>query len=124
MGRYVLGRLGGQGQRSTPVRDKLDVETPPDVRVRALIELLGIPAGMVWLVSVNGSLVGLDHPLSEGDDVLFLPPAGGGACCVGRRPAGVPLQPCRGPDTDPGGVSGSNPGRGSEGDARERDPLC
>ncbi len=46
--------------------------------VRALAESLGLPLDQVRIIAVNGRQVYLEEPLSEGDEVLILPPAFGG----------------------------------------------
>ncbi len=54
--------------------------------VRALAESLGLPLDQVRIIAVNGRQVYLDEPLSEGDEVLILPPAFGGGCGQGHNP--------------------------------------
>jgi molybdopterin synthase sulfur carrier subunit len=55
--------------------------------VASLIELLCSERGEQWstalhqenlLVSVNHSMVKTDHPLADGDEVIFFPPIAGG----------------------------------------------
>lgn len=43
--------------------------------VESLAEKLGLPMKYVRLVFLNGKQVGLESALSQGDSVLFVPPA-------------------------------------------------
>ena len=68
-----------------PLADKMggrmnQVEIPPNTSVRFLLEEIGLE---MWLgqgltISINDSIVGEDEPLSEGDEVVLLPPVSGG----------------------------------------------
>ena len=57
-----------------------NIEIPPSSSIRFLLEELGID---MWLsqgitVSINDKKVGEDEPLTEGDEVILLPPVSGG----------------------------------------------
>ncbi len=62
-------RMPADGQLTLP-----DSGTISDV-----LRMLEIPPASVQVFTVNGQLVRqATHPLSEGDELLVLPPAGGG----------------------------------------------
>lgn len=46
--------------------------------VRDLAKTLGLPIDQARIITANGRQVFLDEPLSEGDEVVFFPPAFGG----------------------------------------------
>jgi len=46
--------------------------------IREIIKDLGIPEGMVMLVSVNDTQKNFDYIPQEGDDIKFIPPVSGG----------------------------------------------
>ncbi len=54
------------------------LELVPSSLVSDLLATLGLGAGGVWMILVNGSCVGRDAPLHEGDRVELVPPLGGG----------------------------------------------
>ena len=51
---------------------------PEGATVRTLAESLGLPLDLVRIIAINGTQVGLEEPLSEGDAVYIFPPAFGG----------------------------------------------
>jgi molybdopterin converting factor small subunit len=55
-------------------------EVPPNSSVRFLLEEIGLDMwlGQGIVLSINGSIVGEDEPISEGDEVALLPPVSGG----------------------------------------------
>ncbi len=69
-------------------REREQLEWRADVTdVAALIEFLCAQRGVQWsaalqkenlLVSVNQAMVQTDHPLADGDEVIFFPPIAGG----------------------------------------------
>ena len=54
------------------------VDLAPGLTVRALLAELAIPAGEVWRVAVNGTLVPDTYQLCNNDRVMIFPPIGGG----------------------------------------------
>jgi len=77
--RFLLEEIGldmwlGQGLREHKF------EVPPNSSVRFLLEEIGLDMwlGQGLVLSINGSIVGEDEPISEGDEVALLPPVSGG----------------------------------------------
>jgi len=46
--------------------------------VAQVIDLLGLRLGEVWLVKRGDQLLDLDESLRDGDELLLIPPVGGG----------------------------------------------
>ncbi len=69
LGRFRPGELPG-----TPVQ----VEVPAGETIGGLLDRIGLPAGEVKVVLVNGRTQPLDWALREGDEVGIFPPVGGG----------------------------------------------
>jgi len=68
-----------------PIAEKMggrehQFEVPPNSSVRFLLEEIGLDMwlGQGLVLSINGSIVGEDEPISEGDEVALLPPVSGG----------------------------------------------
>lgn len=55
-----------------------EVEAPDGASVSAIVELLGMRSGEVWLAGVDGAMVPQDHVVRSGERVVLIPPAGGG----------------------------------------------
>ncbi len=56
------------------------LEVEPGSTVAAVLERLGIAAGHVHMVLVNGAMEkDRDRPLAEGDELTVFPPVAGGA---------------------------------------------
>jgi len=55
-----------------------EIQLDDGCSVRRLLDLLGIPHGEVWRVSVNGELASEDHLLQDGDEIGVFSPVGGG----------------------------------------------
>ena len=70
-------RLLGNLRRLAPT-GSLEMEVQPGTTVADMVELLGLGPGEVWLAKVGVQLVEMDHPLREGDELLLIPPVGGG----------------------------------------------
>ena len=72
-------------QRQAAGRGRLEVEVPPGARVADAWDAVaarvpGLDAGRPYVrYARNGSYVGADEPLEEGDEVAFIPPVAGGA---------------------------------------------
>lgn len=54
------------------------LELAPSSLVNDLLAALGLGAGGVWMILVNGSCVDRTAPLHEGDRIELVPPLGGG----------------------------------------------
>ena len=68
-----------------PIADKIggrehQIDIPPNSSVRFLLEEMGLDMwlGQGIVISINGTKVGEDEPISEGDEVALLPPVSGG----------------------------------------------
>ena len=56
----------------------LQIEIREGTTVTEAIELLGLRPGEVWLAKLGEQLVEMNRPLREGDELLLIPPVGGG----------------------------------------------
>lgn len=72
---HAPGYLGQQTGRDSP---SVRVSFPSEATVQALLAELGIPAGEVWRVAVNGTLVSDTYHLHDNDRVMIFQPIGGG----------------------------------------------
>ena len=63
-------------------------ECLPCASVADLVAAVGIPAGEIGIVVVNGSHAFLDEVLHEGDLVALMPRMGGGSSAANRARAG------------------------------------
>ena len=70
----TLVRLVPDTTSGTP----FDVELPAGATLAALLSHLGLPAGEVRMVFVNGRARPMDWVLNPDDDVGIFPPVGGG----------------------------------------------
>ncbi len=59
-------------------RESGEFELPPDATVEDALQVAGIDLQDVWITSVGGQQVKLDHLLKEGDEILVFSPVGGG----------------------------------------------
>jgi sulfur carrier protein ThiS len=73
-------RLGGHLSWYDPQkRNLLEVPLPQSIPLLELARELGLPAGEIAIVVVNGQAVELEHArVSDGDRVELYPPVGGG----------------------------------------------
>lgn len=72
-------RLGGHLNYFDPhQRAWLQPPLARPVVLRALLETLGVPAGEIALVVINGEQASLDATIAPGDRVELFPPMGGG----------------------------------------------
>jgi molybdopterin converting factor small subunit len=69
-----LSRFSPGGLPGTP----FEVDIPPSMNLRQLVDRLGIPAEEMKVAFVNGLICDLDRILQPGDEVGFFPPVGGG----------------------------------------------
>ncbi len=60
------------------IGEAMAVELPEDATVGQLLKELELPAEEVKVIFVNGTVRKEDHRLSDGDEVGFFPPVGGG----------------------------------------------
>jgi molybdopterin converting factor small subunit len=70
-------RLYGGLRRHASSRP-LEIDVHKSARVADVIESLGFRSGEVWLTTLDAQLVERDHPLRPGDELLLIPPVGGG----------------------------------------------
>ncbi|UCC64757.1 MAG: MoaD/ThiS family protein [Anaerolineae bacterium] len=68
--------LGGLCHRAPASRQEIEVHG--GATVAQVIDLLGLRLGEVWLVKRGAQLLDLDESLRDGDELLFIPPVGGG----------------------------------------------
>ena len=74
-------RLYGTLGKEFPDHDPLagfETEISENATLGDLIDRLGIPKSKIGLVTVQGSLAKVDHPLTHGDDVRIYRPVFGG----------------------------------------------
>jgi sulfur carrier protein ThiS len=69
----VYGGLRGHGASKALQVDALDDATVADV-----VEALDLRPGEIWLATLDGQLVEMDHALQPGDELTLVPPVGGG----------------------------------------------
>jgi molybdopterin converting factor small subunit len=69
----LVGRLGRRGVQSPQT---LSVQA--GTTVGEVVKTLGLRPGDVWLITVNGRFAEDDQPLQPEDDVVLIPPVGGG----------------------------------------------
>ncbi|HEY5532802.1 MAG TPA: MoaD/ThiS family protein [Candidatus Anoxymicrobiaceae bacterium] len=55
-----------------------DCDCPDGTNIRALIDMLGIPADLVWSVTVNSRRSKIDRVIMPGDTVIIIPAISGG----------------------------------------------
>ncbi|HEV2107143.1 MAG TPA: molybdopterin converting factor subunit 1 [Thermomicrobiales bacterium] len=73
----------GRGEETREVDDGMTVGALFDAVVSGQSRLVGMKPAMMLMV--NQEYVPADHPLSEGDEVAFIPPVSGGSDEPGRR---------------------------------------
>jgi len=56
----------------------LSVDLKADTTVGEMLQQVGIPDGAPVVAMVNGTVRGLDHTLSDGDQLYLFPPVSGG----------------------------------------------
>lgn len=62
-----------------PLREScFDYDCPDGTDVRTLIDMLGIPADLVWSVTVNSRRSKIDRAIMPGDTVILIPAISGG----------------------------------------------
>lgn len=82
----VFVKLYGNLRRYLPPDgDGLELAVDPDTNVRGMLKKIGIPDSEVWVVSVNGQVVGQEHTLGPGDTVDVFAPVAGGRQTTGIR---------------------------------------
>jgi sulfur carrier protein ThiS len=69
----LVGRLG----RSTQAGSRA-ITVAEGTTVEAVIKELSLREGDVWLTTVNGQYAHRDQHLQEGDELVLVPPVGGG----------------------------------------------
>jgi sulfur carrier protein ThiS len=74
--------LGGSLAFYVPRRQtRLEIHLEAPQALGALVHMLGIPAGEIALIVVNGGLApGLEVEIRDADEVRLYPPIGGGIC--------------------------------------------
>ncbi len=65
-------------QYSPNGRTAFEFDLLDGANVVALVRALGIPDELASVIIVNDTNAGYDHPLSEGDRVILIPPLAGG----------------------------------------------
>ena len=51
---------------------------PEGATITQLLDTLKLPYHPAWLIGVNDAVVGIDHPLHDGDEIELMLPIGGG----------------------------------------------
>ena len=74
--RITVRLLGGLRRRAPAGRQEIEVQE--GAAVGQVIELLGLRLGEVWLVKRGDQLLDLEESLRDGDELLLIPPVGGG----------------------------------------------
>jgi sulfur carrier protein ThiS len=69
----LVGRLG---RRALPSAQEIPIQE--GTTVVEVVKTLGLRPGDVWLATVNGRFAEDDQPLQPGDDLVLIPPVGGG----------------------------------------------
>jgi molybdopterin converting factor small subunit len=69
----LVGRLGRRALQSPQ-----EIPIQAGTTVGGIVNTLGLRPGDVWLATVNGRFADDDQPLQPGDDVVLIPPVGGG----------------------------------------------
>jgi sulfur carrier protein ThiS len=73
----IVVRLYG-GLQSAAVSDRGTLDLPKDGTVADAIAALGFRSGEVWLTKLEDELVDRKRRLRSGDELLLIPPIGGG----------------------------------------------
>ena len=74
--RIAVRLLGGLRHRAPASPQEIEVHE--GATVAQVIDLLGLRLGEVWLVKRGDQLLDLDESLRDGDELLLIPPVGGG----------------------------------------------
>ncbi|MEK7448299.1 MAG: MoaD/ThiS family protein [Planctomycetota bacterium] len=74
-------KLGGYGILKNyvgPPENAREIELPQAKSLKDILQEMGIPDGMVMLISVNDEQKNLDYVPQEGDEIKLVPPVSGG----------------------------------------------
>ncbi|MCL6581492.1 MAG: MoaD/ThiS family protein [Firmicutes bacterium] len=75
----VVVRVVGHAREFFPGgRDRFDLELDRPARVADILTKLGVGRALVMTAIVGGRRRDLDHPLTDGDEVILMTPPSGG----------------------------------------------
>ena len=76
--------LGGHlGWYDPQKRSDVEIHLSAPVELKTLVQALGLPAGEISIIAVNGTHTPLDGTwVHDNDQVELFPPIGGGACAI------------------------------------------